>query len=113
MHELSIVQSIVDIATNEAHASHGNVVEEIEIDIGSLSGIDMPAFWFAWNVAVKNTVLNGAKANINRIEGKATCLMCNTQFAITHYADPCPACGEHMIKVTSGKELRVKALTIS
>jgi hydrogenase nickel incorporation protein HypA/HybF len=113
MHELSIVQSIVDIATNEANAAHGHTIEEIEIDIGALSGIDMNAFWFAWNIAVKNTLLADAKANIHHIEGIAECLMCNQTFPIIHYADPCPACGEHIIKITSGKELRVKALTIS
>jgi hydrogenase nickel incorporation protein HypA/HybF len=113
MHELSIVQSILDIATKEAHAAQGNIIDEIEIDIGALSGIDMNAFWFAWNIAVKNTLLANAKANIHHIEGMARCLMCEQKFAIQHYADPCPACGEHIIQVTSGKELRVKALTIS
>lgn len=113
MHELSIVQSIVDIATREAHAAHGHAIEEIDIDIGELSGIDMNAFWFAWNIAVKNSLLADAKANIHHIEGKAICLMCQHQFAISHYADPCPACGEHIIQVISGKELRVKALTIN
>jgi len=68
MHELSIVQSIVDIATNEANAAQGNMIDEIEIDIGALSGIDMNAFWFAWNIAVKNTLLANAKANIHHIE---------------------------------------------
>jgi hydrogenase nickel incorporation protein HypA/HybF len=113
VHELSIVQSIVDIATNEANAAHGHAIEEIEIDIGALSGIDMNAFWFAWNIAVKKTLLADAKANINHIAGIAECLMCQHKFSISHYADPCPACGEHIIQITSGKELRVKALTIS
>jgi len=113
MHELSIVQGIVDIATNEANAAHGHAIEEIEIDIGSLSGIDMNAFWFAWNIAVKNSLLADAKATINHIEGIAECLICNNKFAISHYADPCTACGEHIIQIISGKELRVKALTIN
>ncbi len=113
MHELSIVQSIVDIASKETAAAHAFIVDEIEIDIGTLSGIDMNAFWLAWQIAAKQSLLANTKATINIIEGRAECHICHFQFAISHYADPCPACGEHNLKVTCGNELLVKSLTIS
>ena len=48
MHELSIVMSIVDLANKEATKHQASAIEEIELDIGCLSGIDMDSFDFAW-----------------------------------------------------------------
>ena len=54
MHELSIVMSIIKLAAEQADA---DMIEEIELDIGCLSGIDMDSFDFAWKQAIKQTVL--------------------------------------------------------
>jgi hydrogenase nickel incorporation protein HypA/HybF len=113
MHELSIVESIIELATKEALAANGTHIESIELDIGTLSGIEMNAFWFAWQHATPQTLLADAQTNINSIEGKAACLVCNTPFGISHYADPCPQCGSHFIQIQQGKELRVRAITIN
>ena len=112
MHELSIVQSIVQIVTAEATAAHSQLVEEVELDIGTMSGIELSAFHFAWSQAVKNTVMADAKPIINSIEGKAQCMMCDTSFLLDHYSTPCPNCGSHFIDIQQGKELRVKAISV-
>lgn len=113
MHELSIVMSIVDIAIQQANNANASVIEEIEIDIGTLSGVEMDALEFAWNQGVKQTILEKANKKINRIEAKAKCLDCNAQFAIENYYDACPVCGEHFLDIIQGKELRVKSLVVS
>ena len=90
MHELSIVMSIVDIAQQQAEQADASIVEEIEIDIGCLSTIEMNAFEFAWRQAVKQTILEGAVKKINRIKGKAQCSDCDTSFALENLYDSCP-----------------------
>lgn len=112
MHELSIVMSIVDIAQNQAREAHATVIEEIELDIGTLSGIEMDALDFAWQEGVRTTMLEKANRKINRIEGKAACLDCVNTFTIEHYYDACPECGGHLINIIQGKELRVKSLVV-
>ncbi|MBZ5859340.1 hydrogenase maturation nickel metallochaperone HypA/HybF [Flavihumibacter profundi] len=113
MHELSIVMSIVEIASQQALQANASVVEEIELEIGTLSGIEINALEFAWAEAVRNTILENTLRVINRPEGRARCLDCNTDFAIQQYFDPCPACGSHFINITRGKELKVKSLVIA
>ncbi len=113
MHELSIVMSIIDIATKQAAQENASLIEEIEIDIGCLSTVEMNAFDFAWNQAVKETVLETTTKKINRIKGKAVCIDCGAQFPIENVYDECPACGEHFLNIIEGKELRVKSLLIS
>lgn len=113
MHELSIVMSIIDIASKQAAQENANLIEEIEIDIGCLSTVEMNAFDFAWNQAVKETALEKTIKKINRIKGKASCMDCGAEFGIENMYDGCPACGEHFLNVIEGKELRVKSLIIS
>jgi hydrogenase nickel incorporation protein HypA/HybF len=113
MHELSIVMGIVDIALLEAEKADADIIEEIELDIGCLSTIEMNAFEFAWKQGVKQTILEGAVKKINRIKGKATCLGCEASFPLENLYDACPVCGEHLLHITAGKELRVKAVTVS
>jgi len=113
MHELSIVMSIIDIAKQHAQSANSTIVDEIELDIGSLSGIDMQALDFAWQQAVKNTILEHAVKNINRITAKAKCLDCETEFEIVQYFDACPVCGKHLIDILQGKELKVKSLVVT
>lgn len=113
MHELSIVMSIIGIAEKEAAKCGAAAIEEIEMDIGELSGIEMAAFDFAWEQAVKGTILENAEKKIHRIEGAATCMDCNTAFAMQQLYEPCPHCGSHFSNIKKGKELRVKSLVIT
>ena len=106
MHELSIVMSIVEIAQQQAYNANATVIDEIELDIGTMSGIEMDALEFAWSQGVKQTILEQANKKINRIEARAKCLDRNAEFPIQNYYDACPVCGEHFLDITQGKELR-------
>lgn len=113
MHELSIVMSIINIAEQQARAAHATVIDEIELDIGTMSGIEMDALDFAWTGAVKQTMLERAEKKVNRIAAKAHCIDCDAEFAIEKYYDACPVCGEHLLYILQGKELKVKSLVVS
>jgi hydrogenase nickel incorporation protein HypA/HybF len=113
MHELSIVMSIVDIAQQQAEKEQASIIDEIEIDIGCLSSIEMNAFEFAWKQGVKETILEKAEKKINRIKGRAKCLDCENFFPLENLYDACPVCGEHFLDIIEGKELRVKSLVVS
>jgi hydrogenase nickel incorporation protein HypA/HybF len=113
MHELSIVMGIIGIASEEARKAQSATIEEVELDIGSLSGVEPYAFDFAWQQGVKNTLLQNAVLKINRPEGKGRCLECDTVFPVGQLFDACPACGGHWIDILQGKEMRVRSVVIS
>lgn len=113
MHELSIVMGIVAIAEEYISKEALAVIDEIELDIGSLSGIEAESFEFAWKQAVKETILQHTTKKINHIPGIARCLDCESEFEISHYYDPCPHCGQHLLQILQGKEMSVKSLLIS
>jgi len=100
MHELSIVMNIIEIANGEAVKANVSKIDEIELEMGWLSNIEMSAFDFAWQEAVKSTVLENAERIIVRLGGKAVCLDCNLSFDIDNLYDQCPVCRSHFIEIT-------------
>lgn len=113
MHELSIAMGIVKIAEDELSKSAADRIDEIELDIGQLSGIEMSSFEFVWPSAIENTVLQNSKRKINNIKGKAVCLDCNAKFDLMNQFDNCPECKSMLKEIVQGQELRVKSLLVS
>jgi hydrogenase nickel incorporation protein HypA/HybF len=113
MHELSIVMNVIDIATQQAKINEAYSIDEIEIDIGMLAGIEMDAFDFAWQQAVKGTMLEHAKRHINRIDGLIHCPECGKDSVVQNIYDGCPECGNPFVQVKKGKELIVRSLVIT
>lgn len=113
MHELSIAMGIVDIAEKETAKANANKVDVIELEIGTLAGIEFDALDFVWPSAVKGTVLENAVKKINVIHGKAKCSDCDTIFKLDNIYDACPKCKSYLKGIIKGKELLVKSLEVS
>ena len=112
MHELSIALGIVKIAEEESRKAEASKVTSIELEIGSMSGIELEALDFAWPVAVKDTVLDGASREIDWVEARARCAECLHEFDVENSYDTCPKCNSYFKDVFRGKELRVKSLEV-
>jgi hydrogenase nickel incorporation protein HypA/HybF len=112
MHELSIALGIVKIAEEESRKAKARSVKSIELEIGSMAGIEMDSLDFAWPIAVKDTVLEHASREIDLISAKAKCLECQTDYDLKHIFDACPSCNSYFKDIYQGKELRVKALEV-
>jgi len=110
MHELSIAMSIVEIAEENAKNANTSVISEIELDIGSQSGVVIEALEFAMQSAVIGTMLEYAEVKINVIPAKAICVNCQNEFYVNEIFSPCPECGNPFCDVFQGKELKVKSL---
>lgn len=112
MHEMSIALEIIEIAERHAREAGASRVREVEIEVGSLSGVEYNALVFALDSAVKNTLLEKASLKLNRISAEAHCQDCETDFQPSGPLDNCPACGSYFYHISKGKELRVKSLLV-
>ncbi len=112
MHELSIVMSILEIAEDKVREHQAQRVESIELEIGQLAGIEWEAMDFAWEAAVRNTVLDGSTREIRKIEGRAKCLECKNEFPCSALYTACPSCGNVFSSLLQGKELRVSSMIL-
>jgi len=112
MHELSVAQNIIEIVEEHAKKLHALTVSEVELDIGMVSGVVPETLEFAMDVAVKNTMLEGAKIKIHVIQAKAKCCQCNQDFKMDDIYTLCSHCGSLQFEIIQGKELKVKSIKI-
>jgi len=110
MHEMSIALGIVDIAKKEAKKANVTSFSAIDLEIGTLAGIEFDSLEFIWDAAVKGTVLEHAKKTIHKINARAQCGDCDHFFDLENMHDTCPKCDSFFKVVLQGKELRVKSL---
>ncbi|NBC84041.1 MAG: hydrogenase maturation nickel metallochaperone HypA [Bacteroidetes bacterium] len=112
MHEFSLAQNIVEIATEQFHGHNVRKIEAIDIEIGTLSGVVKEALEFALEEAVKNTVLEKATIRLIDIQARANCGACGNTFDMNDFFGVCPACQSPQCEIISGKELKIKSLRI-
>lgn len=112
MHEMSIAESIVEIAKEYAGKENAKVVTELNLSIGTLAGIEFESLEFALDVCKKGTILQNAKINIDKIKAKAQCIDCNSEFEVEHLFDACPNCKGYSTQILCGKEMQVKSLLV-
>ena len=114
MHELSIALSIIDLAERHARARTppARAIEEIELEIGALAAIDATALDFALESAIKNTLAENAKITRHIIPGEGLCETCGARVPMQTLCQPCPRCASWQIRLTRGKELRVKSIVV-
>ena len=112
MHELSIAINIIDIASEQAKKNNLSVIDEIEIEVGTLSGVEIDALKFALEIATKNTIIENSKTTITEIIGQARCMTCLKEFVIDRFFTQCPECEQFNFEIIKGQELRVKSMSV-
>lgn len=112
MHELSIARSIVELVEEQAKSRDASVVEEVELEIGYLSGVEIQTLEFALDSAVKGTMLADARLIRHYIPGEGECSDCGCVFPMRALFSPCPRCGSYLVNILKGKELRLKSIVI-
>lgn len=112
MHELSIAMSIVDIASDHARKDNADRVKEIEIEVGSLSGVVVEALNFAMEAAIKNSICDNAEWKIIEIPAMAICSQTKKKYPVNDLYSQCPYCGKYGHELILGRELRVKSLLV-
>ncbi len=109
MHELSITQSVVD-AVSERMADQQVVA--IRLEVGRLSGIEPDAMRFCFELVTSQTVLEGARLDIDQPPGEGHCRDCGQDFTLPDLILLCP-CGSADVAVTSGRELLIKSVEVA
>ena len=112
MHELSIAQSIVELAVEQALSHQANSIEELELEIGALAGIDMIALDFALESAIKGSMLENARIIKQHTSGEGRCGDCDNMFTVENLYTSCPFCGSYIVNIIKGKELKIKSIVI-
>lgn len=106
MHELSIAQSVIELAEQ---AANGGRIKQITLEIGELAGVSSEALFFCFDLATMDTLAEGAMLEICKRAGIARCEECHSTFPAPSRLAFCE-CGSFRICFVQGEELNVKSI---
>ncbi len=113
MHELSIIMSIIDIASEESHKRSDAGVIAVHLKIGRMSGVVKEALLSAFELAREETLLADAELCIEDVPVMVHCPRCDCeQLAASIQSLCCAVCGTISAQITQGRELEVVAMEL-
>jgi hydrogenase nickel incorporation protein HypA/HybF len=112
MHELSITQSLVDLALDEGKKAGVKKIRTINLVIGEMSGVVDASVNFYFSFLSKGTAAEGATLKFNRIPMMARCRDCNAEFRMGEFDWSCPSCKRSSLDIIAGDELRIESIEV-
>ena len=111
MHEISVLQSTVDLARQVASDNGVEKISYLTLEVGELSGY-LPVFFHKyWPVVTEGIPLfDGAELRIIQKPGEALCLDCGAMYNVMRQEGVCPNCGSRNKRVLGGKEYILKEI---
>ena len=113
MHELSITQSILEIALRHGMQAQASKITALHLVIGQLSSVVDDSVQFYWDMIAEGTLAEGAQLNFERIPAQLECRECGHIYTLeANQLDGCPACESFKVKIIAGKEFRLESIEI-
>lgn len=114
MHEMGIALQIIEIATDSIPAEMKTAkVARVNLKVGKLAAVVPDSLRFCFEVASKETALEGAELVIVEIPVLARCKDCQAEWTITEPAFSCPTCESGALDMLSGRELDIESIEIA
>ena len=113
MHELSLVESILQIIDEYAAKEGFSRVNALSLSCGKLSCVVPQALSFAFEVQSKGTRAEGAALELEVLPAAIHCLACGTDVEIERFEAQCPLCrGYEVLLVRGTEELKLIELDV-
>ena len=87
MHELSLCEGVLQILEEQSLQQGFGRVNTVWLEIGVLSGVEIEAMRFGFDVVIKGSIAEGARLEIIDIPGTAWCMQCMDTVAIRQRFD--------------------------
>lgn len=112
MHELSVTESILEIAIKHAKNAGASRVTRINLVIGQLSSIVDESVQFYWDMITDDTLCASSELHFNRKPAVFRCLECSTEYGLDGDLSGCPQCNSLLNEIISGEEFYVDSIEI-
>ncbi len=114
MHEMGIALQIIEIASASIPKSDVPVrVEKVNLKVGKMAAIVSDSLRFCFDIAVKDSLLSGAKLHIEEVPVRARCKECETEWTIHEPVFQCQQCRSGKLDIISGRELNIESIEIA
>ena len=113
MHEIGLMQELLEISLAQARAAGAERIETIVLRVGALSGVVPESLEFAFQCLARDTLAQDAKLEIEPVPVLCFCPDCQREFQPegAHFA--CPDCGRASAEIRHGQELELVSLRVT
>ena len=113
MHEVSIMESAVQMAVDAAKSAGASRVLALRLRVGTLSGTVPEALRFAFDVVCRDTIAEGASLEMESVPAAGWCPVCRVEFACADFISECPRCHNPNGELRRGRELEIASVEIN
>jgi hydrogenase nickel incorporation protein HypA/HybF len=113
MHELSIVEALIEQVQREVRRSgqQGRVLG-LALSIGRLSGVNCDSIRFAFEVLSPGTLVEGARVGIREPKAVCSCQNCHARTELDELVAECPRCHSGEIRIEGGRDLLLETIDV-
>lgn len=112
MHEMSLMESVIEIVCDTARQNGASAVKAVRLDVGVLSHVNPEALAFCYDAIKRGTIAEDAVLEIKRIAGEGWCLDCEKTVPLEERFGACPDCGRFHVQMTAGDELKIRDMEV-
>jgi hydrogenase nickel incorporation protein HypA/HybF len=109
---MSLAENVLQIIEDSARAEGFLRVRKVTLEIGQLALVEPEAMRFCFDAVVRDSLADGAILDIVEVAGSGWCARCATMVPMGEIVAVCPRCGSYPLRVTGGREMRVRALEV-
>jgi len=109
VHELAIAQAVVDVVVRHAQQRR---VAAVALRVGHLRQAVPAALDFAFALAARGTVAEGAELVIAELPAVGRCRLCASETELHEFPFRCSACLGTDLELTQGEELLVESVDL-
>ena len=112
MHEMSIVEALLENVRRETQKYPGKQVIAVQICCGALRLVVPEIMQSCFQAATLDTPLAGARLQIKEVPGRARCRQCQHEFPVEENWFECPRCHAADGELLSGNELDLTSIEL-
>jgi hydrogenase nickel incorporation protein HypA/HybF len=109
LHELSIAESVVRIASRQAD---GRRVMKVQMKVGYLRQVVPSALSFGFGLLAEGTPVEGAELEMEQVPAEGRCRGCGVESLLVDFPLQCGWCGGFDLEILKGEELMVESLEL-
>ena len=111
MHEIRIVEDLKKIILDVSCQNGLKKVTRVNLQFGELVQIVQDIFRFAFEESSRNSIFEGAYAEMEILPVKLKCEVCNHEFTVKKNGKySCSKCNSDNIEIIQGKEIIIKSI---
>jgi len=112
MHEVSMLESIIETVEEEHRKQPFNRVRMIRLTLGALATAEPDSLRFCFAIIAGGSVAEGARLEIDTVLGTGWCEDCCASVPLGERYGPCPVCRGARIHMTAGHELLLTEIEV-